>query len=276
MSAQSRRRNTARKIWHAVAIVLSVLVLLSSAAAVGGTWVARRALTDLSLAAFGLVEDTAISLRQAGEGVDRTLAKMQTVATEIAQAAAQIGPDVADKGLIATLLTEEQEQALLEGARSVGETLATIRDLLTTGVQLYETIDRLPFVTLPRPSQEGVAKIEQSIADSRARAEELERNTLAFRTGVSAEIGKVEQAALGLNERLDESRAGLAGLDADLAGLQDLAVRLQTVVPNLLTAIAVVLTLFLVYVIYSQVEVIRVHVQRWRSLRRPAPGASET
>jgi hypothetical protein len=33
-------------------------------------------------------------------------------------------------------------------------------------------------------------------------------------------------------------------------------------------ATAVVLTLFLAYAIYSQVEVILVHVQRWRSLRR--------
>ena len=265
----------ARKIWHTIAIVLSVLVLLSSVAAVAGTWVAHRALTDLSLAAFGLVEDTAIGLRQAGERMDRSLVEMQTAAAEIAQAAALVGPNVADKGLIAALLTEEQEQALLEGARSVGETVATIRDLLTTGVELYQTIDRLPFVTLPTPSQEEIAQIEQSIADSRARAEELERNTLALRTGVSAEIGKLEQAALGLNERLDASRAGLATLDADLAGLQDLTIRLQTVVPNLLTAIAVVLTLFLVYVIYSQVEVIRVHVQRRRSLRPQAPGAHE-
>jgi hypothetical protein len=34
-----------------------------------------------------------------------------------------------------------------------------------------------------------------------------------------------------------------------------------------LTIVAVVLTLSLAYVIYSQVEVIRVHVQRWRSAR---------
>lgn len=272
MSAQPRIRNMARKIWHTMAIMLSVLVLLSSAAAVMGTWVALRSITDLSLAAFSLVEDTAIDLRQAGKRIDQSLAEMQTVATEIAQAAAQIGPNVADKGLIAALLTDEQEQMLLEGSRSVGETVTTIRDLLTTGIELYQTIDSLPFVTLPRPSHEEVAQIEHSIVDSQARAEELKRNTKAFRTGASAEIGKVEEDALRLNERLDASRTRLARLDADLANLQDLVVRLKTTIPRILTLLAFVLTIFLLYVIYSQVEVILIHVQRWRSLHPQSLG----
>jgi hypothetical protein len=91
---------------------------------------------------------------------------------------------------------------------------------------------------------------------------------MEFRTGVSAEIAKIEQAAVRLNERLEESWGSLAKLDADLAALQDLAIRLKTAIPTALTIIAVVLTLFLAYVIYSQVEVIRLHVQRWRSARQ--------
>jgi hypothetical protein len=257
-----------RRIGHSVAIVLSILVLLSSAVAIVGTWVARDSLADLSVGLFDLVENTAVGLRHVGDRVDQSLADMQAVSNEIARASAQIGANVTDKGLIAVLLPEEQEQALADRARSVQETVATIRDLLATGVEMYRTIDRLPFVSLPKPSQEDVAKIEQALVESGARAEELQRNVREFRTGVSAEIAKVEQAAVRLNERLDESRDSLAKLDADLAALQDLAIRLKTAIPTALTIIAVVLTLFLAYVIYSQVEVIRLHVQRWRSARQ--------
>ena len=267
MREQSQVGTVVRRIWHSAAIVLSILVLLSSAAAIVGTWAARGLLSDLSVSLFDLVENTAVGLRHAGERMDQSLAEMQSVSAEIGQASAQIGANVTDKGLIAVLLPEEQEQKLMDRARSVQETVATIRDLLATGVEMYQTIDRLPFVNLPKPSQEDVAKIEQALVESGARAEELRRNVREFRTGVSAEIAKVEQAAVRLNERLDESRDRLAKLDADLAALQDLAIRLKTAIPTALTVIAVVLTLFLAYVIYSQVEVIRLHVQRWRSAR---------
>jgi hypothetical protein len=265
MSKQAQAGTVIRRIWYVVAIVLSILVLLSSAAAIVGTWVARGLLSDVSVSLLGVVENTAVGLRRAGERLDQSLADMQSASSEIAEASAQISANVADKGLIAVLLPEEQEQKLMDRARSVQETVATIRDLLATGVGMYQTIDRLPFVNLPKPRQEDVAKIEQAVLDSGTRAEELRKNVREFRTGVSGEIGKVEQAALRLSERLDESRGRLAELDADLAALQDLAGRLKTSIPTALTIVAVLLTLFLAYVIYSQVEVIRIHVRRWQS-----------
>ena len=71
---------------------------------------------------------------------------------------------------------------------------------------------------------------------------------------------------------MDELSNLMLETDAELAALQDSVIRLQQIVPVALALGTVLLTIFLFYIIYTQVEVIRLFVQRWRQLI-PAPAA---
>ncbi|MDX1437795.1 MAG: hypothetical protein R3335_13355, partial [Anaerolineales bacterium] len=155
---------------------------------------------------------------------------------------------------------------------SIEETLGTIADVLRSGVTLYNSIDQLPFVNLPKPSQEKVDEMQASVEETQAEIDALRQSIQVFRTGVSSEIDKVTEAADRVTEEMDSLSSDLAALDSDLTALEDFADRMQSTVPVLFSLGAVLITLLLLYGGYTQVEMIRMVIARWRKLGQPAEG----
>jgi hypothetical protein len=79
----------------------------------------------------------------------------------------------------------------------------------------------------------------------------------------------VTEAAERIDARLGEARQNLMQLDASLAALQQMAADLQSRLPRLFMLAALFSTLFLAYVSYTQVELIRTLLGRWRALNTP-------
>ena len=87
----------------------------------------------------------------------------------------------------------------------------------------------------------------------------VQTSITSFRSGASDQIGKVETGADLLTSRLGQFRDRLANLDARLAITQESLVQLQKTVERVLVLVSFLVTLFLVWVIYSQVEVLRLY-----------------
>ena len=264
MSEKAPSRHLGRKLWCGITIGLCVLVLLLSAVGILGTCVAARALGDVAVSALGVVEQVAGSVQTVLQRIDQPLAQMYETSTSIAGATARIGQNVADTGLMRTLLPEEQEQRLVELGGTVQDTVGGARDTLAAAMELYRTIDRLPFVSLPQPIQEGVAAMEASAAETRAAAEQVRQDIQDFRSGAADRIGRVQAGASQVAQNVDGQRQRIAALDADMVALQELALGLQGKAQTSLTVIAVLVSLLLAFVLYTQVEVIRLCVRRWR------------
>ena len=272
MDEQVKTRNLGRKIWYGTAIVLSVLVLVISAASVVGAWVVEQSLSKITVNLLGVTYDLAGGLRQVTQRIDDGAGEIRQITTGVSDVSTQISQNVEDKGLIALLLPEEQEQKLVERVDSIQQTVNSVRDVLQAGQDLYNTINQLPLVSLPQPKQETVDNLEQAAAKSKAAVEELTQGVHDFRSSATGKIDKVTQAADTVTQGMDELSSLMVETDADLAALQDSVTRLQQIVPVALALGTVLLTLFLVYIIYTQVEVIRLFVQRRRQLS-PAPVA---
>jgi peptidoglycan hydrolase CwlO-like protein len=88
----------------------------------------------------------------------------------------------------------------------VQETVGTLRDNLSAGLAIYHSIDQLPFVSLPAPSQEQVDKIQSSVGDIQSAVDSLQSDITSFRSGVSGKINKVQPCADLLTSRLGQSR----------------------------------------------------------------------
>jgi prefoldin subunit 5 len=172
---------------------------------------------------------------------------------------------VADQGLIKLLLPEEQTQKLSDTSASVKEAISTLRDMLTSIRTIYRTIDSIPLVNLPYPSQEQIDKFGESITTIQSAADEVTNAITAFRAGASEKINIVTQAVDQLTGRLTDSRTRLAELDTRLANIQDKLVQLQQIVVVALFLMSLLGSLFLAWVIYTQVEVIRLYALRWRA-----------
>ncbi len=256
---------TGRRIWYAIAMFLSGLILLLSVAGIAGVWITERALGNSVVQLVGVVDGVTGSLRQATQGVDQKLERMQGVTSFISTASAKLSQKVIDEGVFLLLLPDEKEQNLAALSTSVKEAVSPLRDMLSAGLVIYRSIDQLPFVSLPAPSQDQVDVLEQSAEEVQSAVGGLETEIAGFRSGASHQIDKVQTGADLLTARLGQFRDRLASLDARLAIAQESLVQLQQTALRLLVLVSLLFTLLLAWVIYSQVELLRLYVQRWKA-----------
>jgi len=186
------------------------------------------------------------------------------VANEIEAATDELAQNVADQGLVRTLLPPEKEQELQATTEQIADGLASFRDVVMAVVDLVDSVGQLPFVNLPEPDPERVATLEEGVSSIRTTVDELETDIRQFREGAGAEISEISAAAAELDQRLGTARERLAELDGELATLQTNANQLEQKIPILVTVIAVVLTLLLGWTTYGMVILIG---RAWTGLR---------
>ena len=263
------KKHTGKKILYALVIAMCGLILVGSLVSIIGVWVVQRPLSDAAVAGLSVVENSTKVIRSANSRVDQGLAGLQTKTTEISDASQQLSQNVTDKGLVLVLLPEEKEQQVIETASSVQETFTGIRESIAKGLDLYRSINRIPFVSLPGLSEEQMAKIDSSISKTQSLAETLQTEIADFRAGVAGTIDKVDAAATMLTNEITQARETLSELDSRLAALEELSIRLQQVIPTALLVIAVIISFVFAFIIFTQFEVIRLYVAHWRRLGQP-------
>ncbi len=180
---------------------------------------------------------------------------------------AQIAQNVTDKGLVLTLLPEEREQNLVESATAVKDTFQGIQESITSAVDLYRSIDSLPFVNLPGPGEDQLNKIANSVEQTQAMVGTLRTSIVDFRSGVTDKVDLVTNAASTLNSEIQSIRDQLSQLNSKMIALSEFATRVQQSISGILIIIAVILTLLMAFVIFTQVEVIRLNIGRWQALK---------
>jgi uncharacterized phage infection (PIP) family protein YhgE len=254
-----------RRIWYGIAMFLSGLILLLSVVGIAGIWITEHALANTIVQIFDAVGDVTVNLQQVTKGVDQKLESIQTASNFISTAADKLSQNVTDKGLILLLLPEEQEQNLASLSSSLKDTAGTMRDTVSAGLSIYHTIDRLPFVSLPAPSQDQVDKIGSSIGEIQSAVDSLRTDITVFRSGITNRIDKVVAGADFLTSRVGQARDQLANLNARFAIIQESLDQWQNMALTALVIAACLITLFLGWVIYSQVEVLRLYGQRWKA-----------
>jgi outer membrane murein-binding lipoprotein Lpp len=267
MKQPSGTKRILRKVWYVIAITLSVLVLVISSVGAVGTVIIEPTLVDVTQNLLNATAKTAGGLRQAAAQIDQQSGELRQISSAVSALSLKIGENIEDKGLVATLLPAEQERNLGETIGKIQETLSTVREFLTSAIGIYRSIDSLPFVDLPGLSEEKVVEIVQGVSDIQAAVAELKQSVQDFRSGVAEGVGRITQAADRVTEGLDNLHAKLTELDQALAALQDLALQLEEAVPLVFGLVAVFLAIFMAYVAYTQVEIIRLLVGRWKALR---------
>jgi hypothetical protein len=266
MNQPSQSKPVGKKIWYGTVITLSALVLLLSAVGVVGTWVMQGRLSDTTVSLLQTAENVAGRAQQVIAQVEDPLNEIQQISANVADVSARLSQNVQDEGLLKLLLPPEQEQKLVNLATKVQDTLATIHEVLSTAASLYESIDRMPFINLPTPGLEKVRAVEQSVNEIRLAIEELKGKVAEFRAGAADKIGVVTEIATRVSDRSAQVLDNLAALDAELEGFKQTVAGVKSSVPTVFAIVALLITLALVYIGYTQVEVVRLFVGRWRSL----------
>ena len=266
MNQPSQSKHVGKKIWYGIVITLSALVLLFSAVSVVGAWVMQSKLSDATVSLLQTAENVVGSVQQVIGQVEEPLGEIQQISTEVAEVSSELSQNVQDEGLLKLLLTPEQEEKLVNLATKVQDTLATIHEVLSVAADLYQAIDSIPFISLPTPSLEKVREVEQSVGEIRIAIEELKGKVAEFRTGAADKIGAVSEIATTISNGISEVLDTLAELDSELDGFQQTLAEVRSAVPTAFAIATLLITLSLAYVGYTQVEVIRLFIGRWRLL----------
>jgi uncharacterized phage infection (PIP) family protein YhgE len=266
MDQPVQSKHTGKKIWYGTVITLSAILLLLSTVGVIGAWVMQGKLSDATVALLQTAEDVAGRAQELIAQVEEPLSEIQQISTTVAEVSADLSQNVKDEGLLKLLLPPEQEQKLTTLAAKVQDTLATIHEVLSTAASLYQAIDQIPFITLPVPGLEKVRDVEQTVSEIRIAIEELKAKVTEVRAGAADKIGMVTEIADQISTLLVEVLEKLAVLDSELEGFQQTVAAVKSAVPTAFVITAFLLTLVLVYIAYTQVEVIRLFVRRWHLL----------
>lgn len=278
-----KTKHIGRKILYVVVISLSVLIILFSFIGLIGIWAVQRPLTDAVVSIMVLVEETASLGQQITVKVDGIIERAEEITTGFSSASSELSGEVTDKGVVMVLLPEENELKLTETINSAEETFAEIRAVINNILNLYQSINSIPFVNLPGMSEDQLEGIAASIDETSDKVASLRAEIQAFRDGVTEKIDLVAEATTQLTAEISKLRSELARLTTSLAEIETLAKQLIVIIPGILIGSAVVLTIFFAFIIYTQVEVIHLYTLRWKQLgdqfvivEEKLPGKTET
>jgi len=260
---------TSSSIFAGLTIFLCAIVLLISLAGIVGTWVGGRAAIDAAVQLLNGVDRAAGAARTMIAQVNTEVGQVRNQVTTVKSATDQLSQNVNDKGLVLTLIPPETDNELLTSVRKVAESVANIREAVTSAIELYRAINRLPFVSLPQPNSESWGKVGDLVTTLQTGVQDLTTAITEFRSAASGTVSRVTDGISRVEGGLSNVETTLNSVDTQLAAAQAQAAQLSQTIPTAITVAMIVLTLFMAWVAYTQIVVMR---GAWRKLR--APGAS--
>lgn len=248
------------------ALVLSSLAILVSVIGIGGVWYANAIANTMMNDLTDTIEAATLRVEQPVARLETNVQGLRAQVNTVQQAVSQISQNVNDEGLIRTLLPEAQEERLDSAIGRIVETVNTVREVYTTALDLYRSVNRLPFVSLPAPSNEAIETLTQNVNAIQQDINDLRVAVANVRARQANAIERVNGINARVDSRLDGVEQQLTQVRALLDGIRTRVLEIRAQVSNLLFLVALVATLFLAWVIYTQVLVIQLMWQKYQTL----------
>lgn len=254
-------------------LIVALLVIVLSVGGIFGVWWLSSTVSDATLKVFSVVKTGTEVVDTAAGRVDTLI---QTARSEVQQAGETVNTvagNLQENHPVLTALSDRLETRLGPTVDKIQEAIAPAHDALLTVSTALSFANSIPFI------QERAPRLEQ-LEQTTTRLSALAADVLQFRTTLRTAVTEkadqlTQQAATALTNLASRIDDGLASIQSDVQALQSeitgLQARLQALQSRLLVTynlIALAATLLCLWVIYSQVVVIRHH---WSRSKSPAP-----
>jgi hypothetical protein len=257
---------TSSRIFAGLTVFLCAVVLLISLVTVIGTWVGGRAASNAALQLLDGIDKTAGTARTVIARVNTGVAQARDEVSSLEAVTAQIGQNVNDKGLVLTLLPPGREDALTAKVQQFVDDFNAVRDVIVSTVELYRTVNALPFVNLPKPESEKLQTAADFAAEVVSTAQALKDRIVEFRSNAAGVVSRVTDTITRVKDQLNKIEADLNTVDAQLLAVQTRVAQLRKAIPIAITVAMILITLLAAWVAYTQITVMR---GAWRRLRMP-------
>ncbi len=265
-----------KKIARALALVVTALVIVVSIGGIVGVWYLNNVASNVTRTAFTVVQ-TGVNV--VDNGVTRVENLVATGRAEVQQAEETIvtvAGNVQANRPVLTALNERLETRLGPTIDQLRTAIEPIRDTVIKVASIVDIASSLPFAERRTPRLVALDQAFDRLAEVAADIQQL-RTTL--RETVLGEIDQFnEQTVTALTSvttridtRLAETQANIQETQAEIQALRDRLDAEQRRLLLIYNLVAVATTLLFLWVIYSQVVVMRHH---WQLLRSPAAAVS--
>jgi hypothetical protein len=203
-----------RKILSYFAMFLSIDVLIAAILGLILMWLAFIAGGNLLVNLFEAAEKATAAAEKGLNQLDNAMVEFGEKSTALSNDVAQIGQNVADKGVIATLLPADQEAVFTSKVNEVKQTLAQVKDAIDSVRNFMQAFQAIPFIQTPNLDDSLLGKLDSLIQDIEKFVADLKQGVEDLRNGVAGAIDKVSAALAEVSNAVFEARIPLAELRA--------------------------------------------------------------
>jgi len=258
----------------------AILTIVLSLMGILGSWYAARAVTDITLKAFSVVETGAAI---AETGVQRVHALVLDGRQEIAQTEQtlrDIGENMAQNSPALTALNNRLDRRLAPTVEKIDAAIAPVREGLVAIDAIVQFANDIPFVQENAPNLGEVEEVLQDLtllnADIQQLNDTLDASVVEGKTQWTQELGNV---LLGVTGRIDERLAAIQqNIETLLADIDQWRSAIQRYKSRLLFSYnlsAALSTLLFLWIMYSQVVIIRLEWTKFRGEKTSIVNAVE-
>jgi hypothetical protein len=203
-----------RKILSYLAMFLSIDVLIASILGLILMWLAFTAGGNLLVNLFEAAEKATAAAEKGLNQLDNAMVEFGEKSAALSNDVAQIGQNVADKGVIATLLPADKEAVFTSKVNEVKQTLAQVKDAIDSVRNFMQAFQAIPFIQTPNLDDSLLGKLDSLIRDIEKFVADLKQGVEDLRNGVAGAIDKVSAALAEVSNAVFEARIPLAELRA--------------------------------------------------------------
>ena len=251
-----------KRILVVIVIVISILVLVASLMGIFGVWRIRPQLTaDLMALATG-AETRVTNMISGLNQIETALAGAQEQVTSVEEDLQTFGSNVEENRPLATAISDRLDLGLLPLIESTRDLLTNILDGVDTLNSSIETLNAIPFVSIPMAELEKIENLSQMMDNLQTQAQDL-RTTLDQRRSeiIQGTVAVLTTPTSQLISTLDEMQTRVSNYSQRLGALQARLFDFQISIGGWLTWVAVLVTLILLWAAFSQVLLL---VLSWR------------
>jgi hypothetical protein len=203
-----------RKILGYFAMFLSIDVLIASILSFIFMWMAFSAAGNILVNLFEAGEKATAVADKALTQIDGTMVDFGNKATALSNDVAQVGQNVADQGIIKTLLPPEKEAALTDKVDELKQTMTQVKDAIDSVRNFMKALQSIPFIQTPSLDDSLLGKLDDIITKVEGFVGQVKQGIEDARNGVAGALDQVSNALAQLSAAVFEARYPLAQLHA--------------------------------------------------------------
>lgn len=263
-----------KQIGRLLAIIIAVLVLVISLGGIVGSWWANTVATDVTNQVFSLVNG-GITLAETGvQRADQLVGDGRAEVQNASDTVVAVGQNLEENSPVLTALNDRVEARLGPTVEQISTTLEPAINALNTVDQVLSVMNAIPFVQQDAPKlaklHEAVNGLTQLVADVKQLRTTLNETVVGQKNALTSEaVTVLTDIATRIDTRLAGLEEAIQGVQSEIDALQVRSAALSARLLMIYDLAALALTLFLLWVIYSQIVVIR---HQWRELRTSGAG----